>query len=68
MPNSERVEGRHITMSPSDWYIVEQVSDQLALDNVSAAARYIIRDWNRRITEEASPLFPVLTTTLEVTP
>jgi len=67
MRKRKRVEPRNIAMYPTDWTIVDRISKQLGLDNTSAAARYIVRDWNRRITEDASPLPQIQTTQLEPT-
>lgn len=43
----ERVEPKNITLYPSDWQIVQEVSTQFGL-GLSAALRMIVRDWHSK--------------------
>ena len=68
MTKRKRVEPRNIAMYPTDWSIVDRVSKQLGMDNTSAATRYIVRDWNRRISDELNASMLAQAIPLEVTP
>ena len=68
MRKRKRVEPRNIAMYSEEWDIVRRLNHSLGFNNTSATIRYIIRDWNRRISDDASPLPAIQVTQLEATP
>lgn len=44
MTHSEKVEGRNVSLYPSDWLIVETAD--IGRAGVSATLRRIVREWN----------------------
>lgn len=47
MATQERVEGRNVSMYPSDWAVVQQVAKDGGHDSMSGGLRYIIRRWQQ---------------------
>jgi len=45
----ERMESKHITMTPRHWAIVDQVIKEYDLASVSAGVRFIVHLWHNFI-------------------
>lgn len=56
---TDKVEVKSISMYPQHWAILWQLAKDLGLGSISAAARYVIADWQRlREAERAGRLAP----------